>query len=77
MQAVVGLIRNLALLPANHAPLRENGAVPRLVQLLVRAHQDTQRQAVPGGGAPPQVVSHGASHLLDKSLKEPDATSPS
>uniref|UniRef100_UPI00358E04CD catenin beta-1-like isoform X2 n=1 Tax=Myxine glutinosa TaxID=7769 RepID=UPI00358E04CD len=55
IKAVVGLIRNLALLPANHAPLRENGAVPRLVQLLVRAHQDTQRQAVPGGGAPPQV----------------------
>merc|ERR1719378_825948 len=41
-QAVIGLIRNLALCPANHAPLRENGAIPRLVHLLIRAFQDTQ-----------------------------------
>uniref|UniRef100_A0A673KMZ7 Catenin beta-1-like n=1 Tax=Sinocyclocheilus rhinocerous TaxID=307959 RepID=A0A673KMZ7_9TELE len=33
--ATVGLIRNLALCPANHAPLREQGAIPRLVQLLL------------------------------------------
>ncbi|GFO32389.1 beta-catenin [Plakobranchus ocellatus] len=44
IKAVVGLIRNLALCPANHAPLREHGALPRIVQLLIRAHQDTQRQ---------------------------------
>ena len=43
IKAVVGLIRNLALCPANHAPLREHGAIPRIVQLLIRAHQDTQR----------------------------------
>lgn len=43
IKAVVGLIRNLALCPANHAPLREHGALPRIVQLLIRAHQDTQR----------------------------------
>lgn len=48
-QATVGLIRNLALCPANHAPLREQGAIPRLVQLLVRAHQDTQRRTSMGG----------------------------
>lgn len=44
IKAVIGLIRNLALCPANHAPLREHGAIPRLVQLLIRAYQDTQRQ---------------------------------
>ena len=43
-QAVVGLIRNLALCAANHGPLREHGAIPRLVQLLMKAHQDTQRR---------------------------------
>lgn len=41
IKAVVGLVRNLALRPANHAPLREHGAIPRIVQLLLRAHQDT------------------------------------
>ncbi|XP_050419092.1 catenin beta [Patella vulgata] len=45
IKAVVGLIHNLALCPANHAPLREHGALPRIVQLLIRAHQDTQRRA--------------------------------
>ncbi|XP_069107945.1 catenin beta-like [Argopecten irradians] len=45
IKAVVGLIRNLALCPANHAPLREHGALPRIVHLLIRAHQDTQRRA--------------------------------
>ncbi|CAC5365979.1 CTNNB1 [Mytilus coruscus] len=45
IKAVVGLIRNLALCPANHAPLREHGALPRIVHLLLRAHQDTQRRA--------------------------------
>nr|NP_001027779.1 beta-catenin [Ciona intestinalis]BAE06330.1 beta-catenin [Ciona intestinalis] len=44
IKAVVGLIRNLALCAANHAALREHGAIPRLVQLLMRAHQDTQRR---------------------------------
>ncbi|KAG1676894.1 Armadillo segment polarity protein [Nymphon striatum] len=44
MKAVIGLLRNLALCPANHSPLREHGAIPRLVQLLIRAYQDTQRQ---------------------------------
>merc|ERR1719464_2525200 len=42
VKAVIGLIRNLALCPANHAPLRENGSLPRLVHLLIRAFQDTQ-----------------------------------
>ncbi|XP_064473027.1 armadillo segment polarity protein-like [Ornithodoros turicata] len=42
IKAVIGLIRNLALCPANHAPLREHGAIPRIVQLLHKSHQDTQ-----------------------------------
>ncbi|XP_026329420.1 armadillo segment polarity protein isoform X3 [Hyposmocoma kahamanoa] len=51
VKAVVGLVRNLALCPANHAPLRENGAVHHLVRLLMRAFNDTQRQrnSVSGG----------------------------
>ncbi|XP_053309140.1 junction plakoglobin [Spea bombifrons] len=43
VKATIGLIRNLALCPANHAPLHEAGVIPRLVQLLVKAHQDAQR----------------------------------
>lgn len=44
VKAVIGLMRNLALCPANHAPIREHGGLPRLVQLLMRAHQDMQRR---------------------------------
>ncbi|KAK6625366.1 hypothetical protein RUM43_005663 [Polyplax serrata] len=44
VKAVIGLIRNLALCTANHAPLREHGAIHHLVRLLMRAFQDTQRQ---------------------------------
>ncbi|XP_074041272.1 armadillo segment polarity protein isoform X3 [Leptinotarsa decemlineata] len=52
VKAVIGLIRNLALCPANHAPLREHGAIHHLVQLLMRAFQDTQRRAsVASGGS--------------------------
>jgi hypothetical protein len=39
IKAVVGLIRNLALCPSNHAAIRENGGIPRMVQLLMKAHQ--------------------------------------
>ncbi|KAI8435199.1 hypothetical protein MSG28_003556 [Choristoneura fumiferana] len=51
VKAVVGLVRNLALCPANHAPLRDHGAVHHLVRLLMRAFNDTQRQrtSVSGG----------------------------
>lgn len=40
---MVGLIRNLALCPENQAPLRDAGAIPRLVNLLLKAHQDAQK----------------------------------
>uniref|UniRef100_A0A2K6Q4I3 Junction plakoglobin n=1 Tax=Rhinopithecus roxellana TaxID=61622 RepID=A0A2K6Q4I3_RHIRO len=46
VKATIGLIRNLALCPANHAPLQEAAVIPRLVQLLVKAHQDAQRHLV-------------------------------
>lgn len=44
IKAVIGLIRNLALCSANHAPLREKNAIPKLVQLLTKAHTEVQRQ---------------------------------
>ena len=43
MKAVMGLIRNLALAPVNQSSLREHGAIPKIVQILRRAHQDIQR----------------------------------
>uniref|UniRef100_A0A8C7CVX8 Junction plakoglobin a n=1 Tax=Oncorhynchus kisutch TaxID=8019 RepID=A0A8C7CVX8_ONCKI len=43
IKAVVGLIRNLALCPDNQTPLRDAGAIPRLVNLLLKAHQDAQK----------------------------------
>ncbi|PNF26703.1 Armadillo segment polarity protein [Cryptotermes secundus] len=45
VKAVIGLIRNLALCPANHAPLREHGAIHHLVRLLTRAFHDTQKRS--------------------------------
>lgn len=61
VKAVIGLIRNLALCSANHAPLREAGAIPRLVQLLIRAFQDTQRQrtSVASGGSAGAAYADG------------------
>ncbi|CAB3385686.1 Hypothetical predicted protein [Cloeon dipterum] len=44
VKAVIGLIRNLALCAANHAPLRDTGAIHQLIRLLNRAFQDTHRQ---------------------------------
>lgn len=40
---MVGLIRNLALCPENQTPLKDAGAIPRLVNLLIKAHQDAQK----------------------------------
>ncbi|KAB0397684.1 hypothetical protein E2I00_019133, partial [Balaenoptera physalus] len=52
VKATIGLIRNLALCPANHAPLQEAAVIPRLVQLLVKAHQDAQRHMAAGTQQP-------------------------
>ncbi|XP_030586380.1 junction plakoglobin-like [Archocentrus centrarchus] len=43
IKAAVGLIRNLALCQENQSPLRDAGAIPRLVNLLLKAHQDAQK----------------------------------
>ncbi|EFA10737.2 armadillo segment polarity protein isoform X1 [Tribolium castaneum] len=58
VKAVIGLIRNLALCPANHAPLREHGAIHHLVQLLMRAFQDTQRRSSVASGGSQQASSY-------------------
>lgn len=52
IKAVIGLIRNLALCPGNHLPIRDQGGLPKLVQLLMKAYQDIQRR---GLGAPSMV----------------------
>ena len=44
IKAGIGLIRNLALCTANQAPLREHGAMQKLVQLLSKAYQDMQNR---------------------------------
>ncbi|KAK9511862.1 hypothetical protein O3M35_000439 [Rhynocoris fuscipes] len=62
VKAVIGLIRNLALCQANHAPLRDHGAIHHLVRLLLRAYQDTQRRtnvANTGGTQTPAVYADG------------------
>ncbi|KAL0272384.1 UNVERIFIED_CONTAM: hypothetical protein PYX00_005374 [Menopon gallinae] len=62
VKAVIGLIRNLALCQANHAPLREHGAIHHLVRLLMRAFQDTQRQrssVASNGSQPPGAYADG------------------
>ncbi|XP_038140632.1 junction plakoglobin a [Cyprinodon tularosa] len=43
IKASAGLIRNLALCPENQAPIRDAGGIPRLVNLLLKAHQDAQK----------------------------------
>uniref|UniRef100_A0A8W7P076 Armadillo segment polarity protein n=1 Tax=Anopheles coluzzii TaxID=1518534 RepID=A0A8W7P076_ANOCL len=62
IKAVIGLIRNLALCPANAAPLREHGAIHLLVRLLFKAFQDTQRQrssVASNGSQPPGAYADG------------------
>ncbi|NP_001267780.1 beta-catenin [Hydra vulgaris] len=44
IKAVVGLIRNLGLCPSNHTPIRDQGGLPKLVQLLMKSYQDIQRR---------------------------------
>jgi len=44
IKAVIGLVRNLALCPSNHTPIRDQGGLPRLVQLLMKANTDIQRR---------------------------------
>ncbi|KAM9461068.1 junction plakoglobin a [Clarias gariepinus] len=55
VKAVVGLVRNLALCPANQAPLRDADAIPKLINLLKNAHQDAQKH----GSASQQTYQDG------------------
>ena len=47
----LGLIRNLALCNENHAVLRSSGVIPKIWQLLNRAHQESTRRTMPGAPA--------------------------
>ncbi|KAK7119624.1 hypothetical protein R3I94_021447 [Phoxinus phoxinus] len=72
VKAVVGLIRNLALCPTNQSPLRDAEAIPKLVTLLLKAHQDAQKhgssaqQQYQDGVRMEEIVegSTGALHIL-------------
>ena len=48
-QALVGLIRNLALCPENHFPLRQQTVIPKLWNILTRAYTNSSKRGVPGG----------------------------
>ncbi|ESN94528.1 hypothetical protein HELRODRAFT_189420 [Helobdella robusta] len=43
LKATVSLVRNLALCEKNNPELRGLGAVPKIIQLLVRSHQEVQK----------------------------------
>lgn len=64
VKAVIGLIRNLALCPANHAPLREHGAIHHLVRLLTRAFHDTQKVCGYSLSSFLSLLRFAISHLL-------------
>lgn len=71
IKAVIGLIRNLALCPGNHTPIRDQGGLPRLVQLLMKAYQEIQRrgpgsQSMQDGVRMEEIVEGtvGALHIL-------------
>ena len=53
IKATIGLLRNLVLSPQNNGPLRENGCLPKLMQLLIKANQAAQRPPSEGNAAAP------------------------
>ncbi|XP_022244021.1 catenin beta-like isoform X1 [Limulus polyphemus] len=75
VKAVIGLIRNLAVCPANQIPLREHGTIPTLIQLLVKSYMVTQKERSspasesdvnPDGVQMDEIVENavGALHIL-------------
>jgi hypothetical protein len=44
IKSTISLIRNLALSPNNLPVLRETGSIQKLAQILIRSHQELQRQ---------------------------------
>lgn len=60
VKAVVGLIRNLALCTANHAPLREKQVIGKLVALLRKAYELTrQRGSIASGNSQSSAYMDG------------------
>ena len=60
IKAVVGLIRNLALCSANHAPLREKQVIGKLVALLRKAFELTrQRGSIASGNSQTSAYTDG------------------
>ena len=58
-KATVGLVRNLALSPLNHGPLREKQVITKVINMLMLAHNDTvkkeQRASITSNGS---QISH-------------------
>jgi hypothetical protein len=44
IKSTISLVRNLALSPQNAVLLRETGSLEKIIQLLIRSHQEFQRQ---------------------------------
>ena len=62
LKALIGVLRNLALFPENHAVLREQSCIPKLRQLLNRAYEDANKRSVMGG--PPGYIVRGDSSVV-------------
>uniref|UniRef100_T1INN6 Armadillo segment polarity protein n=1 Tax=Strigamia maritima TaxID=126957 RepID=T1INN6_STRMM len=68
IKAVIGLIRNLTLCSANYVPLREQGAVQHLVQLLIAAYQDFLRQRSSNNNRSMQVERVNTEAIVEGTL---------
>ena len=62
LKALIGVLRNLAFFPENHAVLREQSCIPKLRQLLNRAYEDANKRSVMGG--PPGYIVRGDSSVV-------------
>lgn len=72
---MIGLIRNLALLPDNHIALRENGLIPILVQLMTKAYQDSNTRHVQGAPAGYMVSKSLVYHNIISAISVPVSAS--
>jgi len=65
IKATIGLLRNLVLSPQNNGPLRENGCLPKLMQLLIKANQAAQRPPPEAGAAALDPVAAARPVVVD------------
>ena len=65
IKATIGLLRNLVLSPQNNGPLRENGCLPKLMQLLIKANQAAQRPPPEDGVAAPDPAAAAHPVVVD------------